>query len=298
VKKENIFMKIWRVIYPVGIYFLISNVITVAFLITYSIFMNMQMLSSGQTINVIALQEELMSLVYKYAMMLTAIAAAITIPIAYLLFRNDKRKENIEYEKCNSLSYGFIFVLAFGACLGTNQLLTISRLDIMFPDFNKIQQALYGGDIVMEVLAAVILAPIIEELLFRGLVFKRLYIYTGRVPAMLISSLFFGVYHGNVVQGVYAFVVGMVFVFIYDKYKTIIAPILAHMFANLISVLSVEAGIFDVLYVSELSFYVSTVIEIMICIIMIIIIKKKVIRKEIIKNEPKTSDWSYKNLIN
>lgn len=279
-KKENIFMKIWRVVYPVGIYFLISNIISVVFIMITAIFMNMDMIAGRTDIDMVAFQEQLTTTLYKNSMMLTAIAAAITIPIACLLFRGDKRKEYTEYEKLNVRLYGLIIIAAISICLGSNQLLTISRLDEIFPGFQQVQEILYGGGIVMEVLAAVILAPIIEELLFRGLVFKRLYGYTGRIPAMIISSLFFGIYHGNMVQGIYAFIVGMLFVFIYDKYKTIAAPILAHMIANLTSVLSVEAGIFDVLYLNDMTFYISTVISIALCIGVVIVINKKVVRTE------------------
>lgn len=283
-KKENILMKIWRVVYPVGIYFLISNIISVIFVMISAMLMQMNAISSGEAIDVLTLQEELTASIYKNSMMLTAIAAAIMIPIAYLLFRNDKKKENIRYEKCQLGLFGLIILVAATACLGGNQLLSISRLDVLFPGYMEIQKAIYGGNIVMKVLAAVILAPVVEELLFRGLVFKRLDKYVGKLPAMILSSLFFGVYHGNVVQGVYAFVIGMVFVFIYDKYKTLMAPILAHIFANFVSILS-ETGVFDSLYISDLNFYISTVVEVVIFVVLIIFINKKVLRVEMITEQ-------------
>ncbi len=288
-KKENILMKIWRIVYPVGIYFLISNIISVIFVMISAMFMQINAMSSGEAIDVVSLQEELITSIYKNTMLLTALAAAIMIPIAYLLFRQDKKRENMKYEKCPIGLFGLIILVAAAACLGGNQLLSISRLDVIFPGYNEMQEALYGGGIVMEVLAAVILAPIVEEFLFRGLVFKRLDKYVGKLPAMVLSSLFFGIYHGNVVQGVYAFLVGMVFVFIYDKYKTLTAPILAHIFANLVSILSSETRAFDFLYISDLTFYISTVVEVIILVVLIIFINKNVSRPEIIAeqvNEP------------
>lgn len=280
-KKENIFMKIWRVIYPVGIYFLISNVISFTFIMVAAFLINMDMIAGQKTIDMVALQEELTSILYKNSMILTAVAAAITIPIAWLLFRNDRKKEYIEYEKINVLSYGLILLSAITACIGANQLLTIIRLDEIFPGYKQFEQAIFGGSILIQVLAAVILAPIIEELLFRGLVFKRLNSYVGRIPAMLISSVFFGAYHGNVVQGVYAFIVGMLFVYIYDKYKTIWAPILAHVIANLTSILSKEIGIFNIFYTSNTAFYISTIIVIVLCIASLVLIHKLVHRPDV-----------------
>lgn len=278
-KKESILMKIWRIVYPVGIYFLVSNVISIVFAMIMTIVISAKVVNDPNAIDI--LQQELTSVLYKYTMMLTAISAAITIPIVYFLFRSDRKKEQVKYKKINFALYGWIMIASFSACLGGNQLLTMSGLDKIFPRFEQVQEALYGGGIIMEVLAAVLLAPIIEEILFRGLVFKRLYSYMGRIPAMIVSSIFFGIYHGNVVQGVYAFLLGMLFVFIYDKYKTLKASILAHIMANLTSVLSVETGIFDALYRSELNFYISTVIEVIISIAVIIIMNQMVKREEI-----------------
>jgi len=285
VKRENILLKLWKVTYPVGIYFLISNIISVVYVMISAVMIQARTISSGEGLDVLTLQEELTTLIYKNSMMLTALAAAIMIPIAWLLFRSDRKKENIRYEKCNTGLFALIIVVAAVACMGGNQLLSISRLDVLFPGFNEVQEALYGGSIYMEVLAAVIMDQIVEELLFRGLVYRRIRNYAGRMPAMVLSSLFFGIYHGNVVQGVYAFAIGMLFAFIYDKYKTLIAPILAHVFANLVSVLSVETGIFDFMYTNDLSFYISTVVEVVVCIVLIVFINKKVSRKEMLMEE-------------
>ena len=54
---------------------------------------------------------------------------------------------------------------------------------------------------------------------------------------MILSSLFFGLLHMNVVQGVYAFGIGMCFVLIYEKTRRIFMPMLAHGIANAVSLL-------------------------------------------------------------
>ncbi|WP_099466538.1 CPBP family intramembrane glutamic endopeptidase [Konateibacter massiliensis] len=289
-KRDNIFMKIWRIVYPVGIYFMITNIISVIFAVLAAFSVMMPLISGQKELDPIALQEELISIVYQYSLLLTAIAAAITIPIAALLMRSDRRRETREYKSVSPGLYGLVVIAAISACMTGNQLLTISQLDKIFPGFNQLQEVIYGGGIVLEVAAVVILAPIVEELLFRGMVFKRLYGYYGRMPALIISSLFFGVYHGNVVQGVYAFGIGLLFAFVYDKYKTIAAPILAHMIANLTSVISSETPIFDFIYNSYeknvvIYFYVLTVVVTAICIGSVILISKWVHAEEIKKVE-------------
>lgn len=88
------------------------------------------------------------------------------------------------------------------------------------------------------ILIIVILAPIMEEILFRKLLIDRIAPY-GEGTAVLISGLFFGLFHGNLNQFAYAFVLGLLFGFIYVKTRNIRYTILMHMAVNFMgSVLS------------------------------------------------------------
>ncbi len=81
------------------------------------------------------------------------------------------------------------------------------------------------------VLFAVILAPIWEELLFRKFLIDRVANY-GEVTAMLMSGLMFGLYHGNLAQGTYAFAIGCFLAFIYMRTGKIGYTIAIHMCIN------------------------------------------------------------------
>lgn len=75
-------------------------------------------------------------------------------------------------------------------------------------------------------------APISEELLFRGLVLRSMEPY-GKKFAVFASALMFGLYHGNIIQIPFAFVVGLVLGYVTVEYN-IGWAILLHMFNNLI----------------------------------------------------------------
>ena len=64
------------------------------------------------------------------------------------------------------------------------------------------------------------------------------------MPAAILSSIIFGAFHGNMVQAVYAFLIGLVCVFVYEKYKSIVASIFLHISANMFSLMisSLSAG--------------------------------------------------------
>lgn len=81
-------------------------------------------------------------------------------------------------------------------------------------------------------LYAVILGPINEELIFRGLTLS----YASKaLPfwiANILQALLFGIYHMNMIQGTYAFVLGLFFGYIRMKGGSIIFSILLHIIYN------------------------------------------------------------------
>lgn len=107
--------------------------------------------------------------------------------------------------------------------------------------FDKQMEAA-GLDVVTlgSALAAMVLAPIGEELLCRGVIF-RLARKTSKSfwIANSIQALTFGVMHFNLVQGVYAFLIGLALGFLYEKFKSLYAPIVAHFVINTAAMLLV-----------------------------------------------------------
>ena len=81
-------------------------------------------------------------------------------------------------------------------------------------------------------LYASILAPVWEELLFRGVILRKLRPY-GKRFAVLGSALLFGLFHGNLLQAPYAIVIGLVLGYVTVEYS-IIWAIALHMFNNLV----------------------------------------------------------------
>ena len=79
-------------------------------------------------------------------------------------------------------------------------------------------------------LLLVIMAPIVEETLFRGFLFSRLTTKWGMTKAMVASSLAFGLLHLNPIG---ATVFGLVACILYMRTGTLLAPIAVHALNNL-----------------------------------------------------------------
>lgn len=79
----------------------------------------------------------------------------------------------------------------------------------------------------------ILLAPLAEELLMRGLclgILKRAFPFWA---ANILQALYFAILHMNLVQGGYAFLAGLLFGSLLRKYKTLKAPVICHFAVNL-----------------------------------------------------------------
>ena len=102
-----------------------------------------------------------------------------------------------------------------------------------------------GGSLHGVFLSAVIAAPIVEEVIFRGVVLGSFRKIFPAWASILISAIIFGVYHMNPVAIVYATVMGIIAGVVYEKKQNLLFPIMLHMANNFIGLLQdfVPAGI-------------------------------------------------------
>lgn len=89
-----------------------------------------------------------------------------------------------------------------------------------------------GSNTLVGVIAVAVVAPVVEEFIFRGLMMNRLSRVMPGWLAILLSAAVFGICHGHPVWFVYAFVLGAVFGFIDLRAGSIWPSILGHIAFN------------------------------------------------------------------
>lgn len=106
--------------------------------------------------------------------------------------------------------------------------------------------ALEPKTLVLALFAVMILAPLIEELLFRGLLQNYLKSKIGVKAAILLSGFTFALFHispsqglGNISIGISLFVLGIYLGFLYERQRSLLAPLGLHMTFNTISALRI-----------------------------------------------------------
>lgn len=124
----------------------------------------------------------------------------------------------------------------------------------------------------------VILAPIIEEVVYRGFVMKLIAPY-GKAAAIMLSAFIFGFMHGNLSQFVTAFATGIIFAAVAVETNSILPTVIMHMFNNALSFIAICAD--D--YGSEIC---TTIYAFLFAAVLLLGIMEVFIFRKIIKKRP------------
>ncbi len=91
--------------------------------------------------------------------------------------------------------------------------------------------------LILNLLLAGVLAPLVEETLFRGVIFGSLQAYFGKWTAALISAAIFSGLHLQVYGFIPRFFLGIALVYLYDKYKSLYPSVGLHALNNIVATL-------------------------------------------------------------
>lgn len=273
-KRERVTIgRIWGLIYPMLLYLGITFAVEFIFMIVVALLGISRYGVTDQT----QLYDFIMNATLSQALSMTLLAGLATAPILIFIYIRDNNKDRrngtfVKYKLNNILKY--LLIIPFGVfnMLWANYFVALLQLvmpKFMLESYTNTQQIIEGGGFLIQLLTAGIVAPIVEELIFRGLVYRRTKKMTGTIAAAILSAALFGVFHGNWVQAPYAFIIGIMAVFVYEKFKSIVAPIMLHMSANILSVLimtlaSSDTPTVDSLNIDTLSYVSSLIIFIFI----------------------------------
>ena len=131
----------------------------------------------------------------------------------------------------------FLAVGGFIAGLAGNLVLNMTGLAAGSEGFQEASAQLFSTPVCFQIISLCLVIPFYEELVYRGMIQRELHLYFGKTKAILISSLVFALIHGNLVQGVYAFVSGIILGILYEKFRSLRAPYIFHMTANLAAII-------------------------------------------------------------
>lgn len=180
--------------------------------------------------------EEMKTLYYLVNLLPTYL---IAFPSVYILFKNCVDEHEFPKHKMKFGHWILTFIIVYGVGITINIFTAIINMIIqmVYPEFmnsNALTELMLDMNPFLTILIVGIIAPIVEELVFRKLLIDRLIPY-GEVISILLSGIIFGIFHGNLQQCFFAAALGVFFGFIYVKTRKIHYTIFLHMAVNLYS---------------------------------------------------------------
>ena len=174
-------------------------------------------------IKTIEYQEKLNNFINSKTLLIIFITMIVFIPILTIVYK--------KYKKENSFRFKNIFIpMLMGICISLIYNITLYNLNNSINFTNIFEPSKLP--ILVQIISSGICGPILEELIFRGIVYNKLKTFNKPMIAIVLSSIIFGVVHGSIVNIIYTFGVSFILIYLYEKYKTLKAPIIMHMFLN------------------------------------------------------------------
>lgn len=135
------------------------------------------------------------------------------------------------------------YAVALG--LGMNMLIAYFKITAMSENYQQVAGQQYSVSLPVGLAIFGLLTPFTEELLFRGVIYNRIRKYFPVTLSMLLSGLLFGCFHGNIVQMMYATVMGVAMTLVYEYYgRFLAAPVLFHCCANIVVYTMTKSNVF------------------------------------------------------
>lgn len=131
--------------------------------------------------------------------------------------------------------YVLLVMATIGAVLGVNIFLELLGMTDKSAAYQAVVEDQYSALLPVGLICYGVITPIAEELLFRGIIYNKFKGYLKLLPSLVVSSALFGMYHGNTVQGIYAFVLGMLIAYLYEYFADFRVPVAVHMLANILA---------------------------------------------------------------
>lgn len=178
------------------------------------------------------------------------ISALIAILLFYLIYKRFKVQavSSISFARVEFLRL-MIFFFA-GVIFNVFSVSFVEVMENIIPDSwieanQESVGAFQNGNLIFQFLTVMIFAPIIEELIFRGILYSSIknasrqffsnseYKMIVIIISSIITSVCFGVIHGNMLQGIYTFILSFVMIYAVELTGSILSSIMIHMGFNM-----------------------------------------------------------------
>lgn len=208
----------WYILGPLVLYWIVNSVaVTLAesVLIMKYVLQNVTQITNADAVAQFMTDhmDQIYEIIAARSVELTAFGAAATLLVTVFIYKADRKKDrkkpDSEIRKVGLKEYGILLIFGVAVCIALNNLINMAGVAFYSDTYQEVSETFYSAGFAVQILCLGIIIPVSEEFLFRGLVFCRYRKTASFMFAMLYSAIFFAVTHGNMVQVIYAFVLGI-----------------------------------------------------------------------------------------
>ncbi len=274
---KNIFKSIATAIMYFFIYFAAQIAVTLIISIILMAKLSAEFYQSDLSIDINVLNDRLAEEILKNAMLIVLISGVVFLIVILLIYliRKENVLKQLDLRKIRFI--GIIPLILSGIFLNvffTGLMSYIPIPEIYIESYVESYSIVEQGSFLISIISTLVIAPIVEEIVFRALVYGKLKKGMPKVVAAIISALLFAFMHGNIIWGIYTFILGIILVWIYEKFKSLTANIIVHFSFNLVGVI-----FGSIKMIPDIIFYIMPVISLIIIFINFIWIRKICKRK-------------------
>lgn len=227
--------KFLKTLLPAILFLLINVIVTYALMFVKAV----EMVAKTGNTDAQSLISELVALAQSsdFLLSVTLIFEVVSfIVFTIIYFAGMKSKFNTFTGHMTVKSVGIIAVLFIGVELLLSECLVLLNefAPSLLESYNNLIESSGLADMtVLSTILTLVCAPIVEEIVFRGITLKWASDFTDKfMVANIIQAVLFGIAHMNLIQGIYAALLGFVLGLVYKKYKSLWASIIGHLVFN------------------------------------------------------------------
>ncbi len=183
--------------------------------------------------------EDLIASMQSYIALAGEIAVIIIFGLWFYLGFN--RNRNDKHEMRNSFNSSTLcFIFCSTIFVFSFALLISNVISALWPAsmelYNNLMSSMIGENRVIGYLTVMLLAPIAEEIVFRGIILQKSKEAFGFVGCIILNAILFSISHLNPLQSLYVLPIAVLYTFLAYHYKTVFASIIAHVLNNSLGV--------------------------------------------------------------
>ena len=166
-----------------------------------------------------------------FASLIGRLSILIGMAVVFPFFLNEKAE--VRMPPLRKKDIPLLFILGAVAALCFNIMFALLGITGSSGEYAQVAQKQFALPLWTGIFLYGVISPFTEEVVFRGIVYNRMDRLFGRTIAIIGSALLFGAYHGNIVQTLYGFILGVLIAVLYERYGSFLVPVLIHSAANI-----------------------------------------------------------------